>query len=88
MNDDFCRQQGRTTALKEACEKINGQFVCANQEQAKIHNGKILSNKLVGLNKPIILDHYSQKLILSECLTRIISLERDIQSIKDLVCSV
>ena len=88
MNDNLCRQKGRSTVLKEAADKINGMFICNTDSQAKLHGGIILSEtKLRGNNKPIVLDHYVQSSIFAECLTRIINLEKKLIRIKEVVCT-
>lgn len=88
MNDNSCRQTGRSTVLKEASEKINGDFVCATVTIAQHHGGIVLSQKeLIGNHKPIILDHYTQKLIFAECLGKITNLEKKLAKIKEVVCT-
>lgn len=64
-NENLCRQTGRTTALIEACRKINGVFICHSEEMASILRRRypdveIVSasyRRLIGNTKPIIIDH-------------------------------
>jgi len=73
-NDSIIRQKGKTTALIEACKKINGIFITYSYDQAKAlksqHKGVDIvspSNlRLIGNTKPMIFDHYLLRLMLTK----------------------
>jgi len=75
-NDQFNRQTGRTTVLKEASEKIGADFISQTELSIK---------KLLGSRKPFILDHYAQQLIFSECLSKINKMENKLEKIKQIL---
>ncbi len=65
MMENLVRQTGRTTALAEACKKIDGIFLATSVDQANWYKRKFnvnstvpTSKELIGTRKPIILDHY------------------------------
>ena len=75
-NEDLTRQTGKTTALVEACKKIDGIFVTHSYEEAQMLKRKYPDVhitcpriiKLRGERRPIIFDHYLLSMILANKL--------------------
>lgn len=69
--EDLTRQKGKTTALVEACLKINGKFIVHNyaikkqleKEFPELDVSTYFSEEIQGTSKPLIFDHFVLKIL-------------------------